>query len=93
MAKNTKPSSAPGALPWTSVVVALGTAGALIWAVMIYFFPNPTPQIPAPTPSVTVSGHDNVGVGTMQGGQIIVGGGTTTPPAHTSAPPQEERQP
>jgi len=85
MATKSKPDGAnEGAPRWTYWAAAVVAAGGLLWGIVSYFIPKPQLSKSAATasaPTVSVSGQDNVGVGTMSGGQISVGTPAVPPPA------------
>lgn len=67
---------------WSYVVAAIVAVVGMVWGVVSYFIPKAeSPQSTAePRTTVTVTGTDNVGVGTMSGGSISKGSPTHISP-------------
>lgn len=87
--KPTPNTTKEGPPRWTYAAGAIVAIGTLVWGVVSYFVPRPEPLNPALTPAppaVSISGSDNVGIGTMTGGQITHGV-VVAPTVPASAPP------
>lgn len=84
-----KPTEAKeGAPRWTYVAGSTVAVAGLIWGIASYFIPRPEPTkaaVAAPSPTVSVSGAGNVGLGSMSGGHISLG----VPAAPTTLAPSK----